>query len=663
MLKKLALGLKLGLSFGSVVLIIVIIATIALMNMSSIRATSINLIQESMPEVKIATSIERSVLNMVFALRGYFLTHDETYFKEGTGHLTDVRKYLAEALQHAAQSPRLASLRENAKKADNATSEYQALLEQTVQQISTMERTLKELGPLGDKFMDNCQLLINRQTKFLETDASDLENATSIGLKNSLKQITLLNEARNLGHKAIHHMWKSLQRRDMQLMAEAKTLFDQVAPRLDEVKMLESDISVIKNIEAIREAKDTFLSSLRTLDESFREVERLTNDQREAANQVIELAKSAALTGIGDAVDSSQRSFAALSSASIVIMIGGIIGFGVAIALAVFITVGITTSIKRIIGALSNSTVETIEAANQMSQSSLQLSQSANEQAASIEETSSSLTMINDMTQQNSQAASKAQELSQEACGSAEMGKEAMAEMQGSISAINQSSDKISKIINTIEQIAFQTNLLALNAAVEAARAGEYGKGFSVVAEEVRNLAQRATGAARDTTELIADNVGKAKDAVEIVRKVGEVFKTITDNSDKVAHIISEIASASKEQTQAIGQIVTTVSQLDTITQQNAAAAQETASTSSEYLNQSEILKGIVGDLQELVRGAAEGTEDMRSVANMNEFPRQPVTVSRTDTTLREEKISSGKFSGRINGTEERGELDKSELM
>lgn len=284
-----------------------------------------------------------------------------------------------------------------------------------------------------------------------------------------------------------------------------------------------------------------------------------------------------------------------------------IIGFLAALAVAVFgfwLAVSIANPIKRIIDQLSEGAEQVSSASGQVSSSSQSLAEGASEQAASVEETTSSLEEITSQTRQNADNAKQAAGLMSEAKGLIDKAASNATNMDKSMKEIKTSSDETSKIIKTIDEIAFQTNLLALNAAVEAARAGEAGKGFAVVAEEVRNLAMRSAEAAKNTSALIEDTVTRVTAGVQVVEGLKTALDSVTDSSGKVANLVDEISAASSEQAQGIDQVSTAMTQMDKVTQQNAASAEESASAAEELSGQAEVMKQSVVELTDVVGGA-----------------------------------------------------------
>ena len=234
---------------------------------------------------------------------------------------------------------------------------------------------------------------------------------------------------------------------------------------------------------------------------------------------------------------------------------------------------------------------EISSASEQVADASQSLSQGATEQAASLEEISASLNQTSSQTTTNAENAGQAKQLSMATREAAEKGSSQMAAMVAAMGDINEAGQNISKIIKTIDEIAFQTNLLALNAAVEAARAGQHGKGFAVVAEEVRNLAARSAKAAAETAELIEGSVAKTENGSAIAAQTAAALTEIVDGVSKVSDLVAEIAAASNDQAQGVAEINQGVGQIDMVTQQNTASAQQSAAAAEEMSAQAAELK------------------------------------------------------------------------
>ena len=276
----------------------------------------------------------------------------------------------------------------------------------------------------------------------------------------------------------------------------------------------------------------------------------------------------------------------------------------VAALAAVLVTRRLTKPIQRVIAGVTEAAAQVVDVAQVVSTSSQKLAESNSQQASSLEETSSALEEMAAQTRANADNAQKANERAGHARRKATEGTQTMTQLNTAMTAINESAGKISRIIKVIEEIAFQTNLLALNAAVEAARAGEHGKGFAVVAEEVRNLAQRCAGAAKDTAGLIEDSVTRAKDGGTVTETAGRVLHGIAGDVSQVAELLHGITQASSEQTQGVEQINLAVAQMGQAVQHNAASAEESASAAEQLNAQAETLQGSLGQLTGLVGGA-----------------------------------------------------------
>ena len=262
------------------------------------------------------------------------------------------------------------------------------------------------------------------------------------------------------------------------------------------------------------------------------------------------------------------------------------------------------TNLKKVISQVRNGSDAIASAASEVATGTLDLSNRTESQASSLEQTAAATEQLASTVQNNADNASQANQLAVNASAVATQGGAVVSQVVSTMQAINTSSRKIVDIISVIDGIAFQTNILALNAAVEAARAGEQGRGFAVVASEVRSLAGRSAEAAREIKTLISDSVDKVGVGTQQVAQAGATMQEIVSGIQRVADIVGEIATASREQSAGLAQINQAVTQLDGVTQQNAALVEETSAASSALQEQARDLATLAASFKLDQRGA-----------------------------------------------------------
>ncbi len=285
------------------------------------------------------------------------------------------------------------------------------------------------------------------------------------------------------------------------------------------------------------------------------------------------------------------------------ILIGLAASLAVALAIIFMISKLVSRPIRKVISGLNETAANASAASGNVAFISRQMATGTADQASAIEETSSSLEEMSAMTRQNAENAALADTLMIEVKEITARAGDSTNRLMEFMQQISSASDETQKIIRTIDEIAFQTNLLALNAAVEAARAGEAGAGFAVVADEVRNLAMRAAAAAQNTAALIEGNVKMISTGVDLARSTTSEFSGAASSIEKACDLVREISAASHEQAQGVELIHKAVSGVDQVVQENAANAEEAASTSSQLKTQADNMIGFVNSLIFLIEG------------------------------------------------------------
>jgi methyl-accepting chemotaxis protein len=355
----------------------------------------------------------------------------------------------------------------------------------------------------------------------------------------------------------------------------------------------QSEIETLKDVEETIEEYEVMLKSV-IADEALieKDVAAMNKVMGEFEDTVAKLSHEAEMSAAGMVREADIAIIVLLVT---VLLAGALLAF--------FITRIITKPINIITVGMEEGASQVASASGQVSSSSQSMAEGASTQAASIEETSSSMEEISSMTKKNAGNADQADKHMSEANQVVEIANASMKQLTNSMDAISKASEETSKIVKTIDEIAFQTNLLALNAAVEAARAGEAGAGFAVVADEVRNLANRAADAAKETAQLIKGTVKRVDEGSQLVSSTDDAFSKVAHSTGSVGELVTKISHASNEQFSGIEQVNIAISEMDKIVQQNAANAEESAAASEEMNAQAVQLREYSGQLVALLNG------------------------------------------------------------
>jgi methyl-accepting chemotaxis protein/methyl-accepting chemotaxis protein-1 (serine sensor receptor) len=394
--------------------------------------------------------------------------------------------------------------------------------------------------------------------------------------------------------------------------AQSKEMFQSAVA---DVRKLVTEIRPLLSTDSERQAVDTIETHLAAWLPLYEELAQSCASQRfdaaltstldrasaiaaqmtKGATQLLENQREQQATATKDAADISSRSrWIAFLLTGVCLAVGGLV---------LWVVRNVSHALRQLAGEMGEGAEQVASAASQVSSSAQSLAQGSSAQAASLERTSASSEEINSMARKNTDNSRAAAGLVTQSQQKFTQTDHSLEQMVVAMGEINASSDKISKIIKVIDEIAFQTNILALNAAVEAARAGEAGMGFAVVADEVRNLAQRCAQAARDTAALIEESIAKSNEGKVKVGQVAGAIRAITEESVNVKTLVDEVNLGSQEQARGTEQIGKALAQMEQATQRNAANAEESASAAEELNTQSEILKNIAERLTAMVGG------------------------------------------------------------
>ncbi len=630
-IKNLTLGRRIALGFGAVIAIAGLLGGLAVWNMKKAAASSSSMVSEMqqkfIPESELGTRLQASVGRTAISMRSYGLTTEETNLDQAISALELVKSNLQAAKKLSNEHPDLIQLKEHVGALEPLITKWCKLIDQTKAAVRTIEKDRDEMNENGNAFVSSIVGQLSSQKQKRDAEIKAVTDPAKLSERSHA--IDLVYAIYAAGNSVRLAVFKAQALRDTSLLEDELSRFDVISDNFQELKSLVAAAEDIKEVEDSSTAANSYKESLTELLATMKSLTELSAKQEELSDKIMSLAGQLSSTGMQRAVASSQTLSSRLVSASSVVVAGLVATLGLGVILALVITRSIGEVLLRIAGYLGEGSDHVATAATQVSDASQNLASGAAQQAASLEETGSSLEEISSMTKRNAAASEQANKLAKEARAAADAGVADVQRMSEAMTAIKDSSDDIAKIIKMIEEIAFQTNILALNAAVEAARAGEAGLGFSVVADEVRNLAQRCTKSARETAVMIEGALTKTGQGAALSKKVSGVLEGMMAKVHNLDELVAEVAAASNEQNQGISQVNVAVAQMSQVTATNAASAEESASASEELSAQAQTMKGLVGELLELV-GVHGSHELARHLEDASSEPQDSPPVSRT---------------------------------
>ncbi len=643
--KNLKIGKKLGVGFGLLIAIAVLLGALAVKNMGDVQTESTKLAKEFVPEVAVSNEIERNSLQTMYAMRGYAFTEETAYLDAGQEKLKMVYSYLNEAKELAKKSPHLVELKGAVDEAEAKVREYEKLSKETIAVNEKLAANRSNLDAAAAVYMKNCNEYLTGQNKKMTEEIKD--GASFAALDERLQKITLINDIIDLGNAARVGNFKSQAIRDPEMLRKTIADFATVDLKMEAIRNITRLDVDLQRLDEIERAGADYKQAMESFLQNWLKREQLNRERTKVADEVLAKSQATAQAGMEQTLQIADLAVDSLSSASRIMIIGLVVALIIGVVFAIFLTRMVTvpiikgvdfakkvadgdlnatidldqkdeigqlaTALKNMVARLreimlqvrnsadsvmymsdnvKNAADNVASTSEEMSSSAEELSQGATEQAAAAEEASSSMEQMGANIKQNADNAMQTEKIALQAAGDAEQGGKSVAE---TVSAMKDIANKIS----IIEEIARQTNLLALNAAIEAARAGDAGKGFAVVASEVRKLAERSQTAAAEINELSGNSV-------MIAEQAGELLTKIVPDIQKTADLVQEISAACNEQNSGADQINKAIQQLDQVIQQNASASEEMSSSSENMSSSAEEMSASAGEMTDQARGLQE---------------------------------------------------------
>lgn len=646
---NLTIGRRVALGFTLVLILAGSLGGFAVWRMSQAVAGARFLAGAVAPQALVTSNLAQASAEMQKEARSFSFTGDERHLKAVRAGLQEVRSELTAAEQLAKEQPSLTALAEATRDAEKALADYIAAFGETERNLSEIARVREVLDEQAAAFVTS---ITNYQQNMAKAMHEELAAGTSADkLDERLNKVEGASAILNLGNQIRIRAQKAQALRDVRIIAEALPMFDEMERSRTSLLPITRQTANLNQLAAVAEAATAYRGGANDLARLLNEADAINGRRMTAATNFDQLINGVMVRSIDRTLGYAKDSAAELGAASTGVVVGLVVMVALGVVVAFLIIAGVNRALTHTAENLTQGSLQVASAAGQVSSASQSLAEGSSEQAASLEEISSSIEELTSMTKRNADNAQAGKTASNHARTAAETGAEEMARMQDAMNAIQQSSSDISKIIKTIDEIAFQTNILALNAAVEAARAGEAGAGFAVVADEVRSLAQRSAVAAKETADKIADATQKSAQGVELSTRVSVGLREIVEKAREVDRLVAEVATASHEQSEGLAQINMAVTQMDKVTQSNAAGAEETASAAEQLNAQSAELQQAAAQLAALVGAVGSSGERPAAVAAPARLVKS-VKIARVDvaahSTPRARLAPAGKASAAL---------------